>query len=141
MSRWLSGLQPWGAFLMRLVLGISMAYHGWDKVIPARGLRSHDLLSALHHYCGYVASLGLPYWMGYVSALTEFLGGILLVVGLFTRFAALMVAGNMLVALFYVNRHQGYSGSQYTLALIALAFMILFYGAGAASMDRRMGLA
>jgi putative oxidoreductase len=79
--------------------------------------------------------------MGYVSALTEFLGGILLVVGLFTRFAALMVAGNMLVALFYVNRHQGYSGSQYTLALIALAFMILFYGAGAASMDRRMGLA
>jgi len=141
MSRWLSSLQPWGAFLMRLVLGVSMVYHGWDKVIPARGLHSHDLLSSLHHYCGYVASLGLPYWLGYVSALTEFLGGILLIFGLFTRFAALMIAGNMLVALLYVNLHGGYSGSEYTLALIALAVMLLFYGAGAIAMDRKLRLA
>src|SRR5271156_6627878 len=104
MSRWLSGLQPFGALCMRLVLGVAMFVHGWSKVAPL----SHDLLSGIDHFAHYVTTLGLPHWLGYISALTEFLGGILLVFGLFTRFAAFMVAGNMLVALLFVNIHQGY---------------------------------
>ncbi|HEY2294390.1 MAG TPA: DoxX family protein, partial [Thermoanaerobaculia bacterium] len=80
------------------------------------------------------------HWLGYVSALTEFLGGILLVVGLFTRFAAFMVAGNMLVALLFVDIHHGYHGAEYPLALIALALMILFHGPGTAALDRKLNL-
>ena len=140
MGRWFDEMQPWGALLLRLVLGAAMVFHGYGKVIPAHGLHASPL-SAMDQYSRYVASLGIPPWLGYVSALTEFLGGILLILGLLVRPAAFMIAINMLVALFAVNLHKGYSGSEYTLALIAIAFMLLFYGAGALAIDRRLGLA
>ena len=140
MVRWLTGLQPFGALCMRLVLGVAMFVHGWAKVVPLGGLHSHDLFSGINHFAHYVTTLGLPHWLGYVSALTEFLGGFLLIVGLFTRFAAFMVAVNMLVALLFVCIHQGYHGSEYVLALIALALMILFHGPGTAALDRNLGL-
>lgn len=140
MSKTLNNLQPWGALLMRLVLGAAMICHGYSKVIPAGGFHGGNMFSALERHSHYVASLGLPYWLGIVSALTEFVGGILLVLGLLTRFAAFLVAVNMLVAIVMVNRHHGYAGSEYSLALLAIAVMLFFYGAGACAMDRRFGL-
>lgn len=125
---------------MRLTLGAAMIYHGYSKVIPTGGFHGGNTLSALERHSHYVASLGLPYWLGIVSALTEFLGGILLVLGLLTRFAAFMVAVNMMVALVMVNLHHGYAGSEYSLALFAIAVMLFFYGAGACALDRRVGL-
>jgi putative oxidoreductase len=139
MTRWLNSLQPIGAFFLRLVLGVSMVYHGYDKVIPAGGFHVHAL-SALQHHGHYVVSLGMPYWLGYVSALTEFGGGIFLILGLLTRFAAFMVAVNMLFAIVLVNRHHGYAGSEYALALFVIATMLTFCGAGAFALDRRFGL-
>jgi putative oxidoreductase len=132
MTKWLNSLQPTGALLMRLILGVSMAVHGYEKVLP---------LSALHHYAHYVATLGLPYWLGYVSAYTEFVGGILLILGLFTRLAAFFVAVNMLVAFATVGIHQGFGIYNYILALAALAIMLLFYGAGTLSVDQKIGFA
>ncbi len=61
--------------------------------------------------------------------------------GLLTRLAAFMVAIDMLVALITVNRHHGYTGSEYPLALFAIAVMLTFYGPGAVSLDRRLNLA
>ncbi len=139
MSRWLDSLQPWGALLLRLVLGCAMVSHGYGKVVPPNGLHGSPI-SALDHYSHFVASLGLPPWLGYVSAVTEFVGGALLVLGLLTRLAALLVAINMTVALVTVNLHKGYAASECTLTLIAMALMLLFYGAGAAALDRRFGL-
>ena len=78
--------------------------------------------------------------IGYISALTEFIGGILLILGLLTRFAAFMVACNMLGAILLVTRHHGYTGSEYPLALLVIALMLLFYGAGTLALDRRFGL-
>jgi putative oxidoreductase len=140
MSKSLNSLQPWGAFFLRLVLGASMIYHGYDKVIPAGGFRAHPF-SALQHHSHYVVSLGMPYWLGYVSALTEFVGGILILLGLLTRFAAFMIAVNMLFAVMLVNRHHGYMGSEYSLALFVIAIMLIFCGAGVLALDRRLGLA
>jgi putative oxidoreductase len=132
MTKSLNGLQPFGALLLRLVLGAAMIFHGYDKVI---------LHGGLNHHVHYVASLGLPYWLGYVSAFTEFAGGILLVIGLLTRFAAFLVSINILVALIMVTRHHGYAGSEYSLALFVIAAMLLFYGAGALALDRKIGFA
>src|SRR5690242_2638625 len=87
----LNRLQPWGAFFLRLVLGAAMIYHGYSKVVPAGGFHGGNAFAALEHHSRYVASLGLPYWMGIVSALTEFVGGILVLLGLLTRFAAILI--------------------------------------------------
>ena len=141
MSKWLNSLQPLGALFLRLVLGVAMLYNGWDKVIPAGGFHGHNTFAAIDHHAHYVVSLGLPYWLGCLSALTEFLGGALLILGLLTRFAAFLVATNMLVAILFVNIHHGYTGSQYSLALFVIALMLLFFGPGKAALDRRLGLA
>lgn len=139
MSGWMSRLEPWGATLLRLVLGVALMYHGYAKVIPAHGFAAHPL-SAMREYTHFIASLGMPAWLGYVSALTEFVGGGLLVLGLLTRVAALLAAGNMLVALCAVTLHRGYGASEYPIALLAIAVMLVFTGGGALAMDRRVGL-
>ena len=131
MTRWLDSMQPGGALLMRLALGFSMAVHGYQKVIP-RG--------ALSHFAHYVTTLGLPYWLGYVSAFTELAGGILLIMGLLTRLSAAMVAINMVVALLLVGIHQGFGIYNYILALAVIAIMLTFYGPGALALDRRLGI-
>jgi putative oxidoreductase len=132
MSKWLNSLQPLGALILRLALGLSMTAHGYQKVVPH---------GALNHYAHYIVTLGIPYWLGYVSAFTEFVGGMLLVIGLLTRFAAALVAINMLVALFAVGIHQGFGIYNYIVALAAIAIMLVSYGAGAMALDRKIGFA
>ena len=141
MSKWLNSLQPWGAFLLRLTLGIAMLYNGWDKVVPTGGFHGGNTFTAIDHYAHFVTTLHMPYWLGYVSALTEFVGGILLIFGLLTRLAAFLVAINMLVAIATVNIHHGYTGSQYSIALTAIAIMLLLFGPGTLALDRKLGLA
>jgi putative oxidoreductase len=141
MFKSLNNLQPWGAFFLRLVLGVAMISHSYNKVIPAGGLHGGNAFTAVEHYSRYVASLGLPYWMGIVSALSEFVGGILILLGLLTRFAAFLITINMAVAVAMVTRHHGYAGSEYALALMVIALMLFFYGAGACALDRKFGTA
>jgi putative oxidoreductase len=132
MSKWLNSLQPWGALFLRLVLGGSIALYGYRKVVPP---------GALAHHVHSVIAMGLPYWLGYVSAYVEFIGGILLVLGLFTRLAAAFIAINMFVAFFFVNIHRGLGSFDYSLAFAAIAVMLLFYGGGALALDRKIGFA
>ncbi|ADW68623.1 DoxX family protein [Granulicella tundricola] len=140
MTRQLNRLQPWGICLLRIVLGVAMTYHGYQHLIPPGGLHRSNPLGGFDYFNHFVVSLGLPYWLGYVSVCTEFLGGLCLVLGFLTRSAAFMVAGNMLVALIKVNLHHGYAGSEYTLALIAMALLLVLTGSGTLALDRRLGL-
>lgn len=129
MANPLDRLQPWGAVILRLALGLSMAVHGYQKVVPH---------AALHNFSTYVTTLGLPAWLGVVSAYTEFLGGILVLLGLFTRFASALIAINMLVALITVGIHQGFGIYNYIFALVAIAVMLTVYGGGTLSIDRKL---
>lgn len=139
MTKWLNKLQPWGVLLLRLVLGWAMLYNGWDKVVPKGGFHGHNTFAAVDYFSQFVVHLGMPYWLGAVSAFTEFVGGFCLIVGLFTRLFAFLIAINMLVALITVNVHHGYTSSAYTLSLIAMAIMLLLAGPGAAALDRKLG--
>jgi putative oxidoreductase len=125
--RYLDRMQPLALVILRLVLGVIMIGHGWQKV------NGH-----LHEFAGHVASLGLPAWLGYVSAITEFGGGILLIAGLFTRCVAFAVLVDMIVAIARVHWKHGFMGNggyEFPLALWAIAFAVIFFGAGAISID------
>ncbi len=129
--RFLDKLQPLAFLVLRLVLGVIMIGHGYSKVF-----------GGLHKHAELVASLGMPAWLGYVSALTEFLGGILLVIGLFTRCAAIAVCIDLVVAIAKVHLHNGLLGQggyQFPLALAAIAFALIFTGAGPVSLDWGFG--
>ncbi len=115
-----------------------MLNHGWNKVHPPNWSQP---FAGLQHNAHFIGSLGIPSWLGYVSALTEFLGGICLIVGLLTRLVAFMVAINMLVAIFAVTIHKGYAGSELAIELAAMAITLLVTGPGKAALDRKLGLA
>lgn len=128
--RYLDRLQPLALLVMRLTLGAIMTVHGYHKVF-----------GGLHHHAQFVASLGMPAWMGYVSAFTEFVGGLLVLIGLFTRVAAFAICINLLVAIWKVHLHNGLMGGmgrpgyEFPLAVATLAFALLFLGAGPIAMD------
>ena len=138
--RSLNKLQPWSLFLLRLAVGVTMVYNSHGKVYSAPDFQHGRYLAPLEHFNDFVVTLGLPRWLGYVSTVTEFVGGVCLVLGLLTRFWAFLIAGNMLVALVTVNYHHGYSGSEYTLALISMSLLLVTTGSGALALDRRFGL-
>jgi len=128
--RFLDRLQPLALLIMRLAVGSIMVAHGYDKVF-----------GGLHHHAQIVAGLGLPSWLGYVSSFTEFLGGLLMLAGFFTRAAALAVCINLSVAIWKVHFHNGLIGSpdhpgyEFPLAVAALAFALMFFGAGPIAID------
>jgi putative oxidoreductase len=128
--RYLDRLQPLGLLVARLALGIIMVAHGYHKVF-----------GGLHHHVQFVASLGMPAWLGYVSTFAEFLGGILILAGFFTRAAAFAIFIDLAVAIWKVHWHNGLMGSsdrpgyEFPLAAAALAFVLIFFGASPISLD------
>lgn len=127
MTRILENMQPFALLVLRAVLGLVMVAHGWLKVD-----------GGMAEFKGFLATIGVPGWMGYVSAYAELVGGILLIIGLLTRFAAFTVFINMLVAVVKVhwkNGLLGAAGYQFPLALAAMAFAIIFFGGGSISLD------
>jgi putative oxidoreductase len=125
--RYLDRLQPLALLLMRLALGTIMVVHG-----------SHKVFGGLHHHAEFVASLGFPYWAGYLSAFTEFLGGLFVLAGLFTRAAAFAICINLGVAIAKVHWHNGLTGDhgfEFPLSLATIAFALIFFGAGPIAID------
>jgi putative oxidoreductase len=104
-----------------------MIAHGYSKVF-----------GGFHQHATFVSHLGMPWWMAFFSTAAEFGGGILLIVGLFTRFAALAICIEMGIVIWKVHWKNGLlaeHGYQLPLALAAIAFAITFVGAGAISLD------
>lgn len=125
--RYLDRLQPLALLVMRLVLGAVMVGHGYQKVF-----------GGLQHNAQFVASLGLPAWSGYVSSFAEFFGGLLVLVGLFTRVAAFALCIDMVVAIWKYHWHNGFMGNggyQFPLAVAALAFALILFGGGPIAFD------
>jgi putative oxidoreductase len=118
----LNRLQPFALLVMRLVLGAIMIGHGYHKVF-----------GGFHHHMEMVGSLGLPRGMAYLSAGTEFFGGIAIVLGLFTRFFSLAFVIEMGVAIWKVhfkNGLMGNNGFEFPLALAAIGFLLMCFGGG-----------
>jgi putative oxidoreductase len=128
--RYLDRLQPLALLVMRLALGAVMLAHGYENCF--RHLRDH-----VH----FVASLGMPAWLGYVSSFTEFIGAILILAGFFTRAAAFAICIDLVVAIGKVHWHNGIMGSpgrpgyELALSLAAMAFALIFFGGGPVAID------
>ena len=128
--RYLDRLQPLALLIMRLSLGIIMSVHGYHKVF-----------GGLQHFAHMIGGMGLPSWLGYVSAFTELLGGLLIIAGFFTRPAAFAICINLAVAIWKVHLHNGLLGSpdhpgfEFPLAAATLAFALIFFGAGPIAID------
>lgn len=115
--------------VLRLVAGLAFIQHGWPKFQHAFAWMGPDA--------------PVPAILQGLAALSEFGGGIALIVGLLTRLAALGIACTMLFAIFKVHLAQGdpfvsaQGGGSYELAAVYLAIMLvlLLRGAGRYALD------
>jgi len=109
---------------MRLVLGAILIAHGYQKVIVHGGFE---------HHMNMVGSLGLPRPLAYLSAGTEFIGGIGIALGLFTRFLSLAFVIEMCVAIWKVHLKNGLTGPggyEFPMSVATIAFALLCFGGG-----------
>ena len=87
---------------------------------------------------GFFSSIGIrpaKFW-AIVVGLTEFVGGIFLIAGFLVQPVALAFAISMLVAIWKVKFHKGFSGGwEFDFALLIMALALLFLGPGAYSLD------
>jgi putative oxidoreductase len=121
-----------GLLVIRLGIGVSMfAFHGYEKLTGGPQLWAQVGTG--------IQNLGinfLPAMWGFMAALSESVGSVLLVLGFLFRPAAAMLAFTMLVAaLMHVNLPadnpaSGWSGASHALELLAVYVGLLLAGPG-----------
>lgn len=125
--KFLNSLQPLALLLLRVALGIIFLTHGYPKLAkPAAGMQA----MFIQH--------GLPGYFVYVAGVLEVFGGGLLILGLFTRAAGLLLAVEMLVAILKVHSGGGIlavHNYEFPLSLAVAAFALAAIGPGLISVD------
>ena len=134
-TRWHGGLD-FALLVLRVVLGGTMLGHGLQKLFGLFGGPGiggfADALSSTFGFTDYTTLLS------WITAVTETVGGALLILGLFTPLAAAGLLG-VAASVVYVQFNGGFfgepSGFEYELLLAACAFALLFTGAGRLAVD------
>src|ERR1700753_2712760 len=88
--------------LVRLVLGVVFFAHGAQKLLGWFGGYG------FHGTIGFFEHVGMPAPVGFLIIITEFFGGLGLIVGLLTRIAALGIGVEMIGAIFLVHLPNGF---------------------------------
>jgi putative oxidoreductase len=121
----------WGITVVRLTMGVILVVAGVQKWAGGIG-----------GFVGFVTSLGipLPQVVGPIIAAGEVVGGLLVLLGLFARWAGIWFACEFLVTSMYVKiaRGAGFDAARIDLLLLAAALMLIIGGAGALALESRV---
>lgn len=126
-----TNMQGYARFILRIVAGALFSMHGLQKLFGFfGGLGGH----------GATAPMWTQLWTGGVLEVT---GGLLLVLGLFTRPAAFILCGEMAVAYFTMHAPRGFwpirNGGELAVLYCFIFLYLVFTGPGALSLDSRLG--
>jgi len=129
-QQWNHTHQSFLLLVARIVLGLILTFKGIFFISHSQQLKDLILSSRF--------AAGVGFWTGYVT-FAHLFGGVFLIIGLFTRIAALLQIPVLLGALIFIIPNQGLgdAGSDLILTLIvfALVIFVLIKGAGEISMD------
>ncbi|TXK79314.1 DoxX family protein [Paenibacillus sp. N3.4] len=124
-----------GLLIIRLVIGVTMAAHGTQKVFGWFGGYGPKGTG------GFFESIGIKpgVLMAVLAGLAEIVGGLLFAAGLWTSVGAALIVLTMLVAMIKVHGKNGFwvtsNGIEYNLILLAIALGVALIGAGDYSID------
>jgi putative oxidoreductase len=120
-----------GLLILRVGIGIMFMCHGFPKLTagPEAWIKLGGALSSL--------GIGIaPTFMGFMAAISEFGGGLLLILGLFTRPACFFLLITMVVAtLMHVNGGHPLKKYSHALESAILFFSLMLIGPGKISLD------
>jgi putative oxidoreductase len=133
-----------GLLILRLALGGIMFVHGSQKLLgwfDGPGIAG---------FVGWMASMHVPAFAAWLAIIAEFFGGLGIILGLFTRLAALGIAFQMLVAIWMVHWKVGFfmnwgsvanrgEGWEYAFLILAAALALVMTGPGSWSLQGRRG--
>jgi putative oxidoreductase len=129
----------YGILLLRVVLGLTLAAHGAQKLFGVFGGGGPQGTAVFFRGLGFRA----PLLMALAAGLAEFGGGLLLAVGLLTPLAALGIAIVQLMAIATVHWRNGFwntkGGYEFNLLIWAAAVALAATGGGRFSADRLVG--
>ncbi len=130
-----------GVLVLRVTLGLVMAGHGAQKLFGWWGG------PGIGGFSGWLESLDMRPARAWalLAGVVEFAGGLAVALGLVTPIAALILAGNLLVAILLAHLPNGFwnvaGGYEYPLVLVASFVAISLIGPGFYSLDAVIGLA
>ena len=116
-------IKSFGLLILRISIGTMLIHHGYEKTADIQNFAD-----------AFVRPIGLPFPIlsSYIAAYSEIYGSWLVIVGLFTRFAALSIVGTIGVAIYHAIVTAGFN--IYLLELLILymggSLCILLLGSG-----------
>lgn len=123
--------------IIRIALGILIFSKGIAIVSNTAALQDLILQNNVFGFSGMMASVAL-----HIVGFVHLVGGILITIGLVTRFAVVIQIPILLCAVFFVNLSNGFSAlnSELWLSLMVLLLLVLFWvvGSGPYSVDQNM---
>lgn len=118
-----------GLLVLRAAVALVFVAHGGQKLF----------VQGLPGVAQMMAHLGVPLApvAAVIVTLVEFVGGLMMLVGLFVRVVGALVAFEMLVAVLLVHLRRGFFGPgiEYPLVLLLVNLALVLLGAGAWSID------
>jgi putative oxidoreductase len=129
----LAGQSSVGYFLLRLLTGIILALSGYNKFF---NIGIGAITSNFEKWGIPLAQISAPF-----IALLELVGGIMLLLGLFTRYVAVLFAIEFVVATWtkWSPMAAGWAGSRLEFMILFAAVLYATNGAGAYSVDSKIG--
>jgi putative oxidoreductase len=115
-----------GLAIVRIIFGALMVYHGKEVFDP-------ELMKEYANWDSISGSNGL--FMVYLGKGSEFVGGLFLLLGIFTRVASLMTMGTMLYITFIVGGGKFWYEDQHPFMFALFGLLFLFTGPGAFNLD------
>jgi putative oxidoreductase len=127
----------WATVPLRLGMGIAFAGHGAQKVFGSFGGPGFKAFTSFPAPFSFMRPGGL--WMG-AAAFAELIGGLLIILGLFTRVGAFLILCVMVTAISGVlwPRFFAPEGMELAVAFLGMALALLILGGGQLSVDRLM---
>ena len=122
-----------GLLALRWVIGLVFIMHGGQKMF----------VKGLPAVAGFLGTVGItpPAFWAFVLTSAEIGGGVLLIAGAFTRFAALSLGVTMVVAIASVLWMKGFflPGYEFALTLLGASVALALTGPGRYAVDRWLG--
>jgi len=128
----LGNYKNFGLFVMRVGTGVMLFLHGLPKLTGGP-----EKWESLGHSMSNVHITFFPVFWGFMSAITESIGGIFCVLGLWFRLVSLLMFINFIVAILTLwAGGKGIMGSSEAIELCFVFFGFIFLGAGSYSVDK-----